>query len=82
MKLRVAKTALKQLLKIPYKQRLRIEDKIKILAGEPFPSQSKKLSGRPGWRLKIGDYRAIYFIDKKKKVVIILSVQHRRDVYR
>jgi len=33
------------------------------------------------WRVRVGDYRAIYEIDEERKMVIILFVGHRRDVY-
>ena len=82
MKIIVTQSAVKQLLKIPYKQRKRIENKIEALIKNPFPFQSKKLSGRNGWRLRVGDYRVLYFFDKKKKIIIILSAQHRKDANR
>ena len=82
MKLLITKSASKQLLKIPQKQKLKIEEKIEQLTSLPTPPQTKKLSGRPGWRLRIGDYRVLYFIDKKKKSITVLSVQHRKDAYR
>ena len=33
------------------------------------------------WRLRIGDYRVIYEIDKERKTVIVLFIGHRKDVY-
>lgn len=33
------------------------------------------------WRIRIGDYRGIYEIDEKKKIVIILYIGHRNRVY-
>jgi len=82
MRLLITKSASRQLLKIPYRQRSRIEEKIERLSKSPISPQTKRLSGRPGWRLRIGDYRVLYFIDKKKKSVTVLSVQHRKDAYR
>ena len=82
MKLLVARTAYKQLLKIPFKIRSRIENRIEELAKNPFTKKSKKLSDRPGYRLRIGDYRIIYFVDKKKRTITILSASHRKDAYR
>lgn len=29
-----------------------------------------------------GDYRVLYQIDERNRVVVILRIQHRRDVYR
>ena len=82
MKLLVARTAYKQLLKIPFKIRSRIESRIEKLANSPFSKKSKKLSNRPGYRIRIGDYRIIYFIDKKKKTITVLSASHRKNAYR
>ena len=82
MKILVARTAHKQLLKIPSKIRSKIETRIEELADNPFVQKSKKLSGRPGYQLRIGDYRIIYFVDKKKKTITTLSTSHRKDAYR
>jgi len=82
MRIFVKKGAVKQLLKIPKKQRVRIEGKISKLKISPFPRQSRKLRGRPAHRLRIGDYRVVYAVDKKKKRIEILSAQHRKDAYR
>ena len=82
MKLLVNKTAAKQLLKIPYQFRLKIEREIESLTKNPFPVKSRKLTARPGYRLKIGDYRVLYLVDKKRKTITILSAQHRKDAYR
>ena len=82
MKLLVGRTARKQLLKIPFKVRSKIESKIEELAEKPITKKSKKLSDRPSYRLRIGDYRVIYHLDKKKKTITILSASHRKDAYR
>lgn len=82
MRLLITKPAGKQLLKIPHHQRAKIEEKIERLAKSPGSLQIKKLSGRLCWRLRVGDYRILYSVDKKKKSIIILSVQHRKDAYK
>ncbi|MGB8658601.1 MAG: type II toxin-antitoxin system RelE/ParE family toxin [Candidatus Zixiibacteriota bacterium] len=60
--------------------------KIKIailrLADNPRPSGCSKLTGREGWRIRVGDYRVIYEINDFNKEVVVLHVGHRRDVYR
>ena len=33
------------------------------------------------WRLRVGDYRVIYEIDREHSRVIVLFIGHRRDVY-
>lgn len=32
-------------------------------------------------RLRVGDYRIVYRINNEKKIVIIVAVDHRKDVY-
>lgn len=34
------------------------------------------------WRWRIGDWRVIFDIDQEGKIVIVLVVGHRSDVYR
>lgn len=52
------------------------------LAQDPRPRGCQKLSGRDGWRIRVGDYRVIYEIDDPQQTVTVLHVGHRRDVYR
>lgn len=60
----------------------RLRDTILTLAHELRPESSRKLTGREGWRLRVGDYRVLYEIDDAKQTVTIVHVGHRRDVYR
>lgn len=32
-------------------------------------------------RLRVGDYRIVYSINEKDKIVIILAIKHRKDIY-
>ncbi len=48
----------------------------------PRPPGCLKLTGREGWRFRLGDYRAVYEFDDKERTVAVLHVGHRRDVYR
>ena len=60
----------------------RIAEAIKALSAEPRPSGCLKLSGREGWRMRVGDYRVLYDIDDVAKRVVVQHIGHRRDVYR
>ena len=60
----------------------RVRDAIVALAEVPRPPGCLKLTGRDGWRIRIGDYRAVYEIDDSHRTVTVLHVGHRRDVYR
>jgi mRNA interferase RelE/StbE len=56
---------------------------IESLGNEPFPHQTIKLEGAEGlFRIRVGDYRIIYEVDRRKRQVIIHHVRHRRDVYK
>ena len=60
----------------------RLREAIFALAHEPRPQSSRKLTGREGWRLRVGDYRVLYDIDDVNQAITIVHVGHRRDVYR
>ncbi|MDH4362238.1 MAG: type II toxin-antitoxin system RelE/ParE family toxin [Nitrospirota bacterium] len=60
----------------------RLREAIFELAYEPRPQSSRKMIGREGWRLRVGDYRVLYEIDDVKQAITIVHVGHRRDVYR
>ena len=56
---------------------------IQSLANEPRPIGVKKLSGEKDiYRVRIGNYRVLYRIVDKVLVVVVVSVGHRREVYR
>ena len=56
---------------------------IKGLVDTPRPSGCHKIAGtKSDWRIRIGDYRVIYVIDDKAKVIKVMRVRHRREVYR
>ncbi len=55
---------------------------IDALAQEPRPRGVIKLKGTDLWRIRVGDYRAVYHIDDEQKMVTALRVGHRREVYR
>ncbi len=59
----------------------RVCDAIRSLAGNPRPPGCLKLTGREGWRIRVGDYRVIYEIDDPARTVLVLHVGHRRDIY-
>ena len=60
-----------------------IIDKVETLAENPRVGQCiKKLKGKEGYRLRVGDYCVVYEIDDKEKMIIVGRVRHRKDVYR
>ena len=61
---------------------LQIKEKMLSLGDNPRQHGSLKLTGEEGYRLRTGDYRILYRIDNKSKVVYVYRVKHRREVYR
>lgn len=82
MKLVLPRSAQKELDKIPDEIAFRISHKIFELAKDPYGFGSQKLEGGKGYRIRIGDYRVVYIVDKKEKIVTIIKVGHRREIYR
>lgn len=77
----IEKQAQKQLAKIspPYYQS--IVTALQSLADNPRPQGYKKLKGRPGFRIRVADYRIVYNIEDNILTVFILIIRHRKDVY-
>jgi mRNA interferase RelE/StbE len=61
-----------------------IREKLAQIANDPFGKHPNvtKLQGRPGYRLRAGDWRVIYEIQKDKLVIIVLKIAPRGEVYR
>ncbi len=60
----------------------RIRAAVDGLAGEPRPAGAVKLAGRDDFRIRVGDYRIVYAIDDRDRVVLVARIAHRREVYR
>ncbi|WNZ29926.1 MAG: type II toxin-antitoxin system RelE/ParE family toxin [Candidatus Bathyarchaeota archaeon] len=61
-------------------EKTRIINKLKQLKTNPQKT-GKPLKLSEYYRLRIGDYRAIYEIDQTKKQVTVLYIGHRKNVY-
>jgi mRNA interferase RelE/StbE len=75
--------ALKALKKIPGDVALRIREKLRGLARDPFSAaNAKKLTNHPGYRLRVGDWRVIYLVQGDRLVIVVVEIVHRKEVYR
>ena len=61
--------------------RSRVQGAIALLAQDPRPPGARALQGRPGLRVRVGDYRIIYTVEDDALVVVVVRLGHRRDVY-
>jgi mRNA interferase RelE/StbE len=61
----------------------KINKKILELKENPRPVGCRKILGTENnYRIRMGDYRAVYEIDEAKKRVIVLAAGHGKDIYR
>jgi mRNA interferase RelE/StbE len=81
--LEIKRSAAREIEQLPTKKiRRLIVDRIAALADAPRPTGSEKLAGDDRYRVRQGPYRIVYQIDDAPRVVLIVKLGHRRDVYR
>lgn len=78
----IDKYAQKQLGRVPKPYYQKIVESLRMLAENPRPHGHKKLKGRPGYRIRIADYRIIYSIQDNILVVYVIDINNRKDVYK
>ena len=72
----------KSIAQLPGNTYQRVTRAIDNLSEEPRAPGCIRLRGRDDWRIKVGDYRVVYGIDDGRRMVEILHIAHRRDIYR
>ena len=80
--LHIRRSAAKEISALPAKDRRRVVARIALLATDPRPVGSEKLSGEEKYRVRQGDYRILYEIIDADLIVTVVKVGNRRDVYR
>lgn len=79
----ITHSAEKQLRTLSREDQQRLAEAMLALAEDPRPRGSKKLSGYEDiFRIRVGRFRVLYSVAKKRLVILILKIGHRRDVYR
>ena len=75
--------ALRQLEKLPHDVQKKLAAKIETLRDNPFPAGCKKMEAiADAWRARVGDYRVVYQVHHRVLLVLVLTVGHRKEVYR
>ena len=80
----VDKYTLKFLDKLNEHIRQRIKERLKKLSEQPVPSDAKfigRAKGEKVFRYRIGDFRALYKVKEKEKVVLVAKIDKRPRVY-
>ncbi len=61
----------------------RIKPHIDALAADPRPAKVIKMEGEADlYRIRVGDYRIVYYIWDREGEVLVVKIAHRREVYR
>lgn len=74
-------TALKQLEKLEHNTKERIITTLERLRIRPESCNIKKLVGMQGYRLRAGDYRVIFDMEKGKMLIFVIQIGHRKNIY-
>lgn len=77
----IQKRVIKTLEKIVDPDYSKIKKAIVNLATHPRPSGYKKLTGREGYRIRVGDYRIVYEIYDSILSIDVINLGHRKDIY-
>ena len=78
-----ASSAKRQFDKLPKPTQRRLGSIIAQLSENPRPQGVVKLSGEESlYRVRGGDYRAVYEIRDNQLLILVVKVGHRRDIYR
>jgi mRNA interferase RelE/StbE len=79
-----SKEATKSLLRMPRNTAKLIRKKLEVIAAAPFADHpnAKKLQGREGYRLRVGDWRVIYTVQSEKLIIMVLKVASRGEAYK
>jgi len=72
--------ALKEFNKLPKSITERILKKVVFIKDTP-QSFMKKLGSKDIWSLRVGDYRVLIDIYEEKRVIEVIKVGHRKEVY-
>jgi mRNA interferase RelE/StbE len=80
-KIEYSRSSLRTLRKMPRNVAETIEKKIVALAADPYApnNNATRLQGRPGYRLRVGDWRVLY--EPAEKRLLVLDIKPRGGAY-
>jgi mRNA-degrading endonuclease RelE of RelBE toxin-antitoxin system len=81
-KLEVSEDARRDLRAIPKAERVAVSRALNCLCTDPSSVDFKKLRGGAGWRVRVGQWRALVSLHAKDGVIVVSRVLNRRDAYR
>lgn len=80
----ISRHAIKDIERLPNREVPKVVHAIEALATVPRPAGCKKLKGQHEhlWRIRVGNYRIIYDIKDRIRVIEVREVGDRKDIYR
>jgi mRNA interferase RelE/StbE len=80
--LRLVRSARKELEALPDAILARVARQLDALQTTPRPHGCKKLRGTTDlWRVRVGDYRIIYYVDDRTQIIEVRAIRDRKDAY-
>jgi mRNA interferase RelE/StbE len=78
-----ARSASKELRSLDSQVALRILKRVEALSKNPRPAGVVKLEGATDlWRIRVGEWRVVYRMADRERIVDVIAVRHRREAYR
>jgi mRNA interferase RelE/StbE len=81
-KIELRRLAQRSLDKLPARDFNAVLRTVKALPDSPRPKGVEKIKSAGLWRVRQGDYRVVYCIDDSRKLVTIVRIGQRREIYR
>jgi mRNA interferase RelE/StbE len=78
----LTKSFLKELKKLPEDIKARVLKAVDEIVANPYAGIRLRGELEGFWRWRIGEYRIIYLIDERSKLVVFLDTGHRRAIYK
>lgn len=73
----------RELKRLPPDVRERVEEKIGELSSDPLPRGVVKLAGlKDAYRVRVGEYRILYRVYWKERMVVVFRIARRKRAYR
>ena len=80
--IKIKSSAEKEMNALPLRVFTNISNVMLTLESTPRPHGCKKLRGREEYRMRVGNYRILYSVNDKARIVEIVAVGDRKEVYR
>lgn len=79
------KHAARKLVLMPLKLARKIRDRIEIIANDPYkrhPNVTRLRGQKASFRLRLGDWRVVYALDKERNLLLVAKIDQRGQVYK